>query len=124
MKFELQKFIGNQPVNWQKVSAEAMNIIKGFIDVFYFEDMLHGSNISSSISSGRTWRESGLPTGFINRRRVDDGNPTLSSPLASPSSLTYDEIKSPASRHRLLGRPNKESTETWLIKKVYKAKQI
>jgi len=35
-------YASNQPVNWIKISTEALNLIRGFIEVFSFDDMLHG----------------------------------------------------------------------------------
>ena len=34
---------GGDPVNWTKVSNEALNTISEFMEVFNFDDMLHGT---------------------------------------------------------------------------------
>lgn len=35
-------YTNSKPINWQKTSSEALHLIKGFIEVFSFDDMLHG----------------------------------------------------------------------------------
>lgn len=56
-----------------------MNLIKGFIDVFYFEEMLHGNSIQQ-IGSRPTQIRS-LNNISVNRRTVTS---PISSPFTSP----------------------------------------
>lgn len=65
----------NQPYFWSKVSGEAIGIVKGFIDIFYFEEMVHGNvnfphgSINAQSLSGVTRRNFTSP---------------ISSPISSP----------------------------------------
>lgn len=38
-------YTSSQPVNWTKVSTEALNLIKSFMEIFNFDDMLHGKTM-------------------------------------------------------------------------------
>ena len=33
----------SKPVNWTKVSSEALSLLKNFMEIFNFDDMLHGT---------------------------------------------------------------------------------
>lgn len=60
-------YTNNQPLNWLKVSNEALNLIKGFMEIFNFDDMLHG----------KVMNQPETPTRFANLRRVNN----ITSPL-------------------------------------------
>lgn len=65
----------NQPYFWSKVSGEAIGIVKGFIDIFYFEEMVHGNFPHGSINA--------QSLGSVTRRNFTS---PISSPISSPFS--------------------------------------
>lgn len=93
----------NQPVNWTKVSTQALNVIKGFMEIFNFDDMLHGSakftnpklTSSSLFNRVNTASEATSPVSspIRNAKYVDSTSENLKSPsrFISNRNLLYHE---------------------------------
>lgn len=77
-----------QPINWTSVSTEALNIIKGFIDIFSFDDMLHGTNAERS--SATSTFDSGLASSRPSSKRLSN----LTSPIRSGISSNHLGVQS------------------------------
>lgn len=119
-------YTNSKPVNWNKVSGEALNAIKNFMEIFNFDDMLHGkvSNLPET------------PTRFSSNvlRRV-----TITSPLREEN---INSFKSPTKQQqqpkepqttipnvfiqKLLGYLKKQRVFSHVYKKNtnYKTKQL
>lgn len=70
-----------------------MNLIKGFIDVFYFEEMLHGSSSIQQLAGySRPTQIRSLNNISINRRAV-------TSPISSPFTSPIREARSPVAQN-------------------------
>jgi hypothetical protein len=90
-------FKNGQPTNWIKVSNEALNNIKCFMDIFNFDDMLHGSgklNVAFEPISNNTK----FPNFSLKRNSVMS---PIQSPLTSPirqvNKFAFDEKNYPKS---------------------------
>ncbi len=75
----------SKPVHWLNSSAEALNVIKGFMEAFSFDDMLHGSGKAfGPISAGGLHKRTTTTTNVLQSPTRPIGG--LTSPLRQ-----YDE---------------------------------
>lgn len=79
-------YTNNQPLNWVKTSTEALNLIKSFMEVFNFDDMLHGKVMNQPDTPTR------FQSGSI-LRRVNVTSPMRENMNNSLGDLNY--MKSP-----------------------------
>lgn len=84
-------------MNWMRVSFEAMNLIKSFIDIFDFEDMLHGSGahanqLNQSKYSSSIFKRINLKAADLNRETPSSPTPTPASPRASKVSKKHTNL--------------------------------
>ncbi|RNA32452.1 nucleoporin NDC1 [Brachionus plicatilis] len=98
--------LNNQPVNWIKVSTEALNVIKDFMEVFSFDDMLHGSSAHSDPYDSNLYKRFSV----VSPKR-DINSPNIS-PYKSPirkahMNETYDvPVHSPIKYRKSLANEN------------------
>jgi nucleoporin NDC1 len=104
-------FKNGQPTNWLKVSNEALNNIKCFMDIFNFDDMLHGSG-KLHIPSG-VFEKTNKFSNFGLKQRANVMSP-IQSPVTSPirqaNKSSFDGAnnypKSPQHHHQTSGSEN------------------
>lgn len=94
-------YTNNQPLNWQKVSNEALNLIKGFMEIFNFDDMLHG----------KVMNQPETPTRFANLRRVNNITSPLRDGQLNNSLGDLNYMKSPL-KQSAAGSMYKQAKET------------
>jgi hypothetical protein len=96
-------YTNNQPLNWLKASTEALNCIKGFVEIFSFDDMLHGKGMSQPET----------PTRFSSLRRVNNITSPLRDQLNNSGLGDLNYMKSPlkAAIHHQQQQQPKESVQ-------------
>ena len=93
------------PINWNKLSSEALNLIKSFIEIFSFDDLLHGNGClnqlvddSSRFTRIKRVNSIGSPIRDQTPPTLDHQSPIPRSPKSTNPYISQKQLNPPTNK--------------------------